>query len=479
MSSPVSNLKFANVFIQLVAMDPRSIILLSIKFLGGAGTVTGSKFLVSSNKQKILVDCGLFQGLKELRLENWKNLPVDVREIQTVLLTHAHLDHTGYLPLLRKQGFSGKIFCSAPTAELTKVILFDSAKLQEEDATLANRDGFTKHSPAKPLYRSSDVDRILRYFQAVRPGAWTKICDGIRFRMQNSGHILGSVFIELDVHGKTIVFSGDLGRKKPLTLNAPQVLHHADYLVTESTYGDRIHKKQDTLKVLAGVINETFAQKGQVIIPSFAVGRTQDLLYLFSVLKRKDKIPPVPIYLDSPMGIHATEILLNHPDWHKLSPAAIQHLREGTIMVRTQAESQKLLRSSERAIIIAGSGMASGGRVLHHLEKRLPHHRNTVLLVGFQAPGTRGKLLLDGAQEIKIHGKYVPVKAKVTTLFDLSAHADQTEIIDWLSNFKKAPQSTFIVHGEPQASDNLRLKIKDTLGWHCVVPQKLSEHRLT
>lgn len=452
--------------------------MLSIKFLGGAGTVTGSKFLVEFNKRKILIDCGLFQGVKQLRLENWKNLPLDAREIDAVILTHAHLDHTGYLPLLVKQGFSGKIFCSAPTAELTKVILNDSAKLQEEDADFANRAGFSKHSPAKPLYRVADVERALRNFQIVSPGPWIDLFDKVKFRMQMSGHILGSVFIELKLQGKTIVFSGDLGRKNPITLYPPVTLTHADYVVTESTYGDRIHKQQKTLCTLADIANQTFARKGQLIIPSFAVGRTQDLLYLFSILKRRKKIPSVPIYLDSPMGIHATEILLKFPEWHKLSTAALRQLRNDAIMVKTQAESQKLLKGNDPAIIIAGSGMASGGRVLHHLEKRLPSNRNTVLLVGYQAAGTRGKLLLDGAVEVKIHGQYVPVRAKIETLFDLSAHADQIEIIQWLTNFKKAPKAIFIVHGEPQASDNLRLKIKDTFGWPCVVPQAMSRHQL-
>ncbi|MBI3556280.1 MAG: MBL fold metallo-hydrolase [Deltaproteobacteria bacterium] len=450
----------------------------SIQFLGAAGTVTGSKFLFRTETQKILVDCGLFQGVKELRLQNWEKLPIEASAIDAVILTHAHLDHTGYLPLLVRNGFKGKIYCTAPTRELSKIILNDSAHIQEEDAEYANRLGFSKHSPAMPLYTTSDVAHTLKLFISVAGDKWVKIAKDVKFRLSPSGHILGSAFVELNHSGMRVVFSGDLGRKKPLMLNPPTRLTTADYLVIESTYGDRVHSPESPMNVLKRVINETVARKGHLIIPSFAVGRVQDVLYLISKLKRQKLIPNIPVYLDSPMGIHATEVLLDYPEWHKLGAKEIEAFCQDAIMVRSYQDSNGLARARKSTIVVAGSGMLTGGRVLHHLETRLSDSRNTILLVGFQAAGTRGRLLRDGIPELKMYGKYVPVKARIEELSSLSAHADQSEIIEWLRGFRSAPKTTFIVHGEPQAADALRVRIRDSLNWFAEVPAHLEVKEL-
>ncbi len=451
----------------------------SIQFLGGAGTVTGSKFLVRACSQKILVDCGLFQGVKGLRLQNWEKLPIDPAGIDCVILTHAHLDHTGYLPLFVRNGFKGKVYCTAPTRELAKIILVDSAHIQEEDAEYANKAGFSKHSPAKPLYTSADVLKALKLISPVDPDKWTKISDDVKFRFSASGHILGSAFVELNCGGTRVVFSGDLGRQKPLMLHPPSQVTSADYLVLESTYGDRVHGSEPPMAVLKRVVNETVARNGHLIIPSFAVGRVQDVLYLISKLKRQKLIPEIPVYLDSPMGIHATEVLLDYPEWHKLGAKEVKEFCQDVVMVRSQQQSNELLRSKKSTIVIAGSGMVSGGRVLQHLENRLPDARNTVLLVGYQAAGTRGALLRQGAQELKMFGRYVPVKARVEELSALSAHADQREILEWLKGFRAPPKMTFIVHGEPQAADALRVRLRDSLNWFAEIPAQFEVKKLS
>lgn len=451
---------------------------ISIQFLGGVGTVTGSKFLLKTPSSRILVDCGLFQGIKELRLQNWQKLPVDPAEIDAVILTHAHLDHSGYLPLLVRNGFTGKIYCTAPTKELAKIILTDSAHIQEEDADYANKAGYSKHSPAKPLYTSEDVFRSLKLICPLSPDKWIKIADETKIRFSQSGHILGSAFVEINSLGTKIVFTGDLGRATPLMMRAPSQITAADYLVIESTYGDRIHSSESPLHVLKRVINDTLARKGHLVIPSFAVGRVQDVLYLISKLKRQKQIPNVPVYLDSPMGIQATEVLLDYPEWHKLGAKEIQSFCQDVILVRNQQQSSELTRAKKSTIVVAGSGMLTGGRVLHHLEARLGDPRNTVLLVGFQAAGTRGRLLLDGIPELKMYGQYVPVRAHVESLSSLSAHADQAEMIAWLKGFRTSPKKTFIVHGEPQAADALRVRIQDSLKWIAEIPTQFEEKQL-
>jgi metallo-beta-lactamase family protein len=451
---------------------------LSIQFLGAAGTVTGSKFLLDDGKYKVLVDCGLFQGVKELRLRNWQRLPVAAKDIDAIVLTHAHLDHSGYLPLLGRHGYSRAIFASAPTRDLARLLLADSAHIQEEDAEYANKKGFSKHRPAEPLYTAEDAARVMRLFMPVPSAKWIEILPGWKLRLQSSGHILGSTFVEIETAGQRVVFSGDLGRTHPLTLPPPSRIARADTLIVESTYGDRIHPGALALDELERVINRTVLRGGLLLIPSFAVGRTQDVLYLLSELRRHHRIPGLPIYLDSPLGIHATEVLASHPSWHRLSESEVNRIYDITTIVKTRAESKALLHLKESAIILAGSGMVTGGRILHHLEKRLPDSRNTVLLSGFQAAGTRGRLLRDGATELKMHGRYVPVHAEIVSLDGLSAHADQSEIVAWLREFTQAPARTFIVHGEPQASDALRLKIRDTLGWDAHVPAALESFDL-
>lgn len=446
----------------------------SIQFLGGSGTVTGSKFLVTYKADRVLVDCGLFQGLKELRLQNWAKLPIDPKSITAVVLTHAHLDHSGYLPLLIKNGFSGKVYCTPPTRDLAKIILVDSAEIQQEDADYANRMGFTKHSPAKPLYNVADAKTALKHLSVVHTEEWTKISSHLKFRFTPSGHILGSAFVEIKAGGTKITFSGDLGRQKPLILKPPRPIEHTDYLVVESTYGDRIHDTLSPLKELKRIVTETLARKGHLIIPSFAVGRAQDMLYLLSQLRSQKEIPEsVPIYLDSPMGIDATDTFLEYPEWHTLKERTIKELCSMVTMVRNQQQSNEIMRRKQSSIVIAGSGMLSGGRVLRHLESRLPDPRNTVLLVGFQAAGTRGRLLRDRIPELKMYGQYVPVRARIEEISTLSAHADQAETIEWLKHFNTPPLHTFIVHGEPQAADALRVRIKDTLDWSCSIPKYL------
>ncbi len=444
----------------------------SLQFLGGAGTVTGSKYLLNLGGKKLLIDCGLFQGLKELRLENWAPPPIDPRQVDAILLTHAHLDHTGYLPVLAKAGFNGPVYCTAPTRELTQVILLDSGKIQEEDAERANRDGYSKHKPALPLYGVDEAKRALNLLKVIERDKWLDLGNGVEARFTNSGHILGSCFIQIRTPDMTIVFSGDLGRSDPLILNPPEVLKEADFVVIESTYGDRLHSPLSPLKELGAIVNETFDRKGHLIIPSFAVGRTQDVLFLLSQLKRQSQIPQIPIFLDTPMGINATEIFGNYPEWHRLSSEEARDLCKSVTLVQSAQQSEELQHRHDSSIVIAGSGMLTGGRVLAHLMSRLPSERNTVLLVGYQAPSTRGSLLRNGLSEIKIYGQYVQVRAQIRELSSLSAHSDQGEIIRWLRNFSSPPTKAFIVHGEPQAAEALRVRAHDALNWNCVVPRR-------
>ncbi len=441
----------------------------SIQFLGGAGTVTGSKFLVRFDGHNVMVDCGMFQGLKNLRELNRAPLPIDVRELDSVILTHAHLDHTGHLPLLAGAGFKGKIYCSEPTFELSEIILRDTAKIQEEDALHANQGGYSKHNPALPLYGTRDVEKILPHFEVKPPHQWIQIAPRIKFRFQLSGHILGSVFIELDCGDERIVFSGDLGRKHPLTLNPPAQIENADYVVIESTYGDRKHPREDLFDRFAKIISETVKKGGQVLIPCFAVGRTQDILHILARLKSAGSIPDLPIYLDSPMAIRTTRVFDRFPTWHKLGPEDLENLERGVTMVSDSEASKQLQKDDRPAIVIAGSGMMAGGRILSHAFTKLQEPKNTFILVGFQAAGTLGRFLRDGSDEVKMFGKYVPVNARIEEISSLSAHADQSEIIDWLKGFTKPPKKAFIVHGEPHSADALRVRIKDSLGWPVLV----------
>jgi metallo-beta-lactamase family protein len=445
---------------------------MQLMFLGGTGTVTGSKYLVAEGNVKVLIDCGLFQGYKKLRLRNWGPLPVEPGSLSAVVLTHAHLDHTGYLPLLVKQGFGGKIYCSEATYDLCKILLPDSGHLQEEEAEYANRRGYSKHSPALPLYTQEDAERTLQFFAPVALDREFVPAPGVRVRLTSSGHVLGSSFVTLAAGGRTVVFSGDVGRPNDLIMQAPAVIEAADYLVVESTYGDRRHDTADPMLALGEVINHTVARGGLVVVPSFAVGRAQSLLYYIHLLKAAGTISPLlPVFLNSPMASDVTELYHRHRALHRLTPEQCDAMCHAAKIVNSADESRALNSKQFPMVIIAASGMATGGRVLHHLKAFAPDPRNTILFSGFQAGGTRGASMLQGATEVKIHGQYVPVRAQVAALHNLSAHADYAETLGWLGQFKGKPRRTFITHGEPAAADALRRHIAETLRWEAEVPE--------
>jgi metallo-beta-lactamase family protein len=440
-----------------------------IQFLGAAGTVTGSKYLLKAFGKNILIDCGLFQGLKELRLLNWDALPINSKEIDVVLLTHGHLDHCGYLPRLVKSGFDKKILATTPTFEIAKVILEDSARIQEEDAQLANRHGYSKHKPARPLYDTKDVERTLPHFSAQLLDTWINLFENISVRFRYNGHILGATFIELKIGNKRFVFSGDIGREKDSLLHPPQRPEQADVLFIESTYGNKLHPGNAEAH-LAEVINEAAQTQGTIIIPSFAVERTQLLMYLFWQLRKKNGIPSIPVYMDSPMGKNVLDIFHHNKEWHKLSTEDCNEMCRDIIQVQTIQDTLNLAKQKNAKIVIAGSGMASGGRVLTYFQKYLGDEKATILLVGYQAEGTRGRALLEGASEIKLHGKYYAVKARTVNIEGLSAHADQAELIAWLSHIKNKPENIFIVHGEKEGAEALKNKIKKIYNWSCEIP---------
>ncbi|HKR03263.1 MAG TPA: MBL fold metallo-hydrolase [Bacteroidia bacterium] len=443
---------------------------ITIQFLGAAGTVTGSKYLLKAFGKNILVDCGLFQGLEQLRLMNWDELPFSSSEIDAVLLTHGHLDHCGYLPRLVKSGFNKNILATEPTLEITKVILEDSARIQEEDAERANREGFSKHKPAKPLYDSKDVERTLPHFSAQPLDKWIDLFENIYIRFRYNGHIIGATFIEMKIGNKLFVFSGDIGRENDLLMYPPQKPEQADVLFIESTYGNKLHQENAEAH-LAQVINEAAQRHGTIIIPSFAVERTQLLMYLLWQLRKKNMIPDIPLYMDSPMGKNVLDIFHHNKEWHKLPIEDCNEMCKGIIRVQTIQDTMKLARQKNSKIIIAGSGMASGGRVLTYFQNYLGDENATILLVGYQAEGTRGRSLLDGASEIKLYGKYYPIKARTVNIEGLSAHADQRELIDWLSNIKNKPDNIFIVHGEKEGAEGLKNKIKEVYQWDCEIPE--------
>ncbi|PTX20266.1 metallo-beta-lactamase family protein [Pontibacter mucosus] len=451
-------------------MNPESAPI-QLEFLGGAGTVTGSKILIRTQRHRVLIDCGMFQGLKQLRLLNWGKLPVDVEQLDAVILTHGHLDHCGYLPVLVKNGYSGPIHATTPTRDVADVILRDSARIQEEDALQANKYGYTKHRPARPLYTEEDVDRTMPLFEIHNAGEWVILNEDFKFCFRNSGHILGSAIVELKCQGHKFVFSGDLGRRRPLLMEPPALLRDADFLVLESTYGDRLHSQISAYEEMAEVVNHTYEKGGVLVIPSFAVERAQELLLILNTLREEKSIPPIPIYLDTPMGIDVTELYLHHREWHSLSDSECETMMRDVQVVRQFEQSLRVLDKKGPKIVIAGSGMVTGGRVLYYLERLLGGKENTILLVGFQAPGTRGNLLRSGANELKIHGNYHKVLAEVRQIGSLSAHADQGELMWWLSHFKEVPLQTFLNHGEAQASEALRLKITDELNWPVTIAQ--------
>jgi metallo-beta-lactamase family protein len=444
---------------------------MEITFLGATGTVTGSRYLLNDAGRRILVDCGLFQGLKQLRLRNREPFPVDPETIDAVLLTHAHLDHSGYLPLLIRSGFSGPVYCTPGTEALCRILLPDSGHLQEEEAASANRYGYSKHHPALPLYTERDAVVACDQIRAVPVEQPLDLGAGLSARFRPAGHILGAAMIELSGPGGSILFSGDLGRPADPLLPPPAIVREADFLVVESTYGNRRHDEEDPLDALVTVITRTALRGGALLIPSFAVGRAQQLLYCLYRLRESHRIPWLPIYLDSPMATRATEVFRAHPDEHRLTPAECDAVCSVAEAVDSVPASKAIDRMSFPRIIISASGMATGGRVLHHLKALAPDPKNTILFVGFQAAGTRGAAMLAGADSIKIHGAYVPVRAEVRALDSLSAHADYVEILDWLHHFERPPHQTFITHGEPVAADALRHQIEERFGWGCRVPE--------
>lgn len=447
---------------------------LKIHFLGAAGTVTGSKFLIETPEQNILIDCGMFQGLKELREKNWEYLPIDVAAIDVVLLTHGHLDHTGYLPRLIKQGYRGKIVGTAPTLAITKIILLDSAKIHEEEAEKANEEGYSKHKPAEPFYSVEEAEVTLGFFQVKEKDQWHELSENIKYRFRYNGHIIGATFIELDIFGKIFVFSGDIGREQDLLLFPPEKPEWADYLFIESTYGDKLHPQESVSDKLVELITKTIHNRGNLIIPSFAVERLQTLMFLLWKLYNENRIPNIPIFIDSPMGNNVLSVFQNFPDWHKLPMKDFNAMSNRMNIITSYKETWETIDNPQPKVVIAGSGMVTGGRVLTYLKQLIDKTNTTVLLVGFQAEGTRGRQLLEGAQELKFFGKYYPVKAEIHHIESLSAHADQQGLLDWTSTIKNIPEETFLIHGEPTAQDALRVKLQDTYGWKVKIPKLYS-----
>ena len=462
---------------------------ITLTCLGAARTVTGSKHLLEVDGRRLLVDCGMFQGVKELRQRNWQPLPVPPHSIDAVVLTHAHLDHCGLLPRLVAQGFKGRIFCTPATVELAKIVLADAAKLQEEDAERANRKGYTKHQPALPLFTTEDADRAVARLQPVGYERAVPVMPGVSVEFLNAGHLLGSAYARLSIasHGKTLLFGGDLGRFGRPVLPDPTLVPQADLLVVESTYGNRQHPADDNGTELASVVTDTVARNGKVIIPSFALGRVEELLYWIDRLEDERRIPELPVYVDSPM---AAAVLQSYRErLSELDPeiraqavannggrvvAERRLLAFSTAKLRVVTsikDSRDLQESAASSIVISASGMATGGRVLHHLSRALPDPRNTVLFAGFQSPGTRGRSLVDGATFVRIHGQEVPVAARVENLESMSAHADSNEILRWLGGFTAPPALTCLVHGEPVAMDALKARIERELRWSVRAPQ--------
>ncbi|HEX8186200.1 MAG TPA: MBL fold metallo-hydrolase [Blastocatellia bacterium] len=454
----------------------------TLQFLGATGTVTGSKYVLEVGGSRAIIDCGLFQGLKELRQRNWESLPINPASIGWALITHAHIDHTGYLPRLVRDGFTGPIYATKASAGLVNIMLPDSGKLQEEDAKYANRKGFSKHQPALPLYTEQDARHALKQVEPVDYYEDVRLSKFITARFIPAGHILGSSFIELRITEPgqepfKILFSGDVGRYDEPILNDPAQVDDADYLLVESTYGNRLHDPTDPKDRLAEIINQTAERGGKVIIPAFAVGRTQLLVYYLRELEDEGRIPVLPVAVDSPMGSEATRLYSKFKQDHDLDMQRVENLRRNPLatrnfsLVQGRDGSKALDAETGPAIIISASGMATGGRVLHHLAHYLPDPRSAVILVGYQAAGTRGRRLQNGDKQIKIHGQMVKVNARIENVTSMSAHADAAELLRWLGGFKRPPRTTFIIHGETDSAEALRDKIVEKLGWNVAIPE--------
>jgi metallo-beta-lactamase family protein len=452
----------------------------SLQFLGATGGVTGSKFLVTLGKEQLLLDCGLFQGLKEMRLRNWSPPPIAVENLGSVILTHAHIDHSGYLPRLLARGFKGPVYATPATCDLLKIMLVDAAHLQEEEARYANKEGYSKHKPALPLYTVEDANRSLGLLRPTEVGDEVQLGAGMWLRFTRVGHILGAaaarISYDMGNQKKYLVDSGDLGRYGRPILKDPEPVKAADWLMVESTYGDRLHPENPEDE-LARIINSVADESGCLIIPAFAVGRTQELIYSIRKLEDERKIPPLPVHVDSPMAIDATEIYRDHPEEHDLDMKVLAGKQPRMLSTRrfflhrTQEESKSLNNLSGSFVLLTSSGMATGGRVLHHLRQRLPDPKTTVLFVGYQAEGTRGRTLQLGAKEVKMFGQMIWVRAKIKTIDGFSAHADQSEILRWLQGFEQPPKVTYVIHGESKAATSLANMIREKLKWNVAIPK--------
>lgn len=441
-----------------------------LQFVGGTGTVTGSKYLLTYKEKKILIDCGLFQGLKALRLKNWDGFPVDASSVDCIILTHAHLDHSGYIPRLIKKGFRGKIYSTSATVDLCKILLPDAGHLMEEEAAYLNKTKRTKHTPALPLFTYKEGAAALDYFEGVPFEEKKQISPDLFFEFRYAGHILGAASVVIQLGARKIAFTGDIGRMNDRMFYPPSLLPQVDYLVTESTYGNKLHERTDVLDQLEKIVNETYQRKGVIVIPAFAVGRAQAVMYYLSILRKQNRIPKFPMYLNSPMATHASALLKRYKDLHQLSEIECADIDNAFTYVHEAEESKALNKMAGPMLVISASGMCTGGRVLHHLKAFAPHPQNTILLTGFQAAGTRGEALANKVEEVKIHGEYIPVKAQIENLDNISAHADYNEILEWFFKSKINPKKVFVTHGEPSASDELRRRITDKLNWPCCVP---------
>ena len=446
-----------------------------LSFLGAAGTVTGSKYLLELNHKKILIDCGLFQGKKALTERNWVKLPVHPSQIDAVILTHAHLDHSGYVPLLVKEGYKGPIYTTPGTKELCALVLPDSGNIQEEKAHYANKHAAHGAPPVTPLYTEKDAHQALQQLITVPFNQLFTLAPNCHFRFVSTAHILGAACIYLTYNNTTILFSGDVGRLHDPIMREPEMIEPADYVVVESTYGNRVHSSEPPQTQLAQVINDAISRQGSVIIPAFAVGRTQSILYLISQLKDHHLIPNIPVFLDSPMAEAATDLYSRYIEEHRLGPEQCVKLSSMATYITSTIESQTIRNLNTPAIIISSSGMATGGRVLQHIKSYAPHAKNTLLFTGFQAEETLGEEIMKGHQNVEIHGEKVAINSKISSLENMSAHADSVEILSWLSHLKKAPRKVFITHGEPEASSALKQKIETQLNWNCIVPEYLQK----
>lgn len=442
-----------------------------INFLGAAGVVTGSKFLIETSEKNILVDCGMFQGLKELRELNWSDLPIEVASVDIVLITHGHLDHIGYLPRLLKQGFKGRITGTAPSLAIATIILRDSAKIHEEEASKANKENYSKHNPALPFYTKREAEAIIALFEVEEEDKWVQLSAHISYRFQYNGHIIGATFIEIEIKGKRFVFSGDIGRQDDYLLNNPKTPEWADFLFMESTYGNKNHPEVSVENTLVEIITETIQNHGNLIIPSFAVERLQTLMYILWKLYKLNKIPNIPIFIDSPMGNNVLEVFKNFPDWHKLTSQEYNAMCNHFKIIESYKETWETIDDPRSKIIIAGSGMVTGGRVLTYLQQLIDEPSTTVLLAGYQAEGTRGRQLQEGAHEIRFFGKYYPVKATIKNIESLSGHADQQGLLNWMKTIKNIPEKVYLLHGEPIALDAFRVKIEQVYGWNVCIPK--------